>query len=79
MNDGVITGIDNFTCPCCGGLFFHFINIGDNSDKKIYNPEIFKLSPINHYPIHVKIDWQQNSSPACGPGIKIARYQYQLL
>jgi hypothetical protein len=79
MNDGVITGFDGGQIPCVagcicsGGLFFHFTNTGDNTGKKLYNPEIFKLPSNPHFPILVKIDWE--NIIRCGDSaIQIKRY-----
>ena len=75
MNEGMITGDDPTMCACCGGLIFHFINTNDNTRKPLDNPEIFRL-PLNpKFPIYVKIDWQKTNYSACGPRIKIVRFQ----
>jgi hypothetical protein len=77
-NIGVITGEDASMCVCCGGLFFHFTNIGDTTNKRLVNPEICLLPNNPKFPVYVELDWEQQHSPGCGPMIKIVRYRFLL-
>jgi hypothetical protein len=74
MSTGVITGPDLRTCACCGGLFFHFTNVTDTSNKQLVNSEIFQFSNDVKYPVHVQVDWQ-NATFCGGYAIKIISYK----
>lgn len=67
MNNGVITGVDNRYCACCGGLMISFTGetipyMGDFS--LIDNPAITGISSTDKFPVYVKVDWKQ-ASDAC--------------
>ena len=81
QNNGIITGVDLsgcvsvVTCPqVCGGLFFHFTDTSYTANIPLDNPGIFKLAPNTHFPVYVKIDWQNTTR--CGiVAIKITSYK----
>jgi len=73
-NTGVINGPDVRMCACCGGLFFHFTDIGDTSNRPLFNPGIFQFPSDIKFPVKVAIDWQPVSDN-CGGIIKIMRYK----
>ena len=80
LNVGEILGFDLRQCPCirscpctCGGLIFHFTDEADTTNIVIDNAAIFQLPANTHYPIQVKVNWQNTSR--CGMrSIKITDY-----
>ena len=72
-SEGIITGIDNRECSCCGG---YFIEIGDstrrfetippNSNLKLENPD---------FPIFVKLDWHEDPNACLGDEIIVERIE----
>jgi hypothetical protein len=81
QNNGVITGIDARLCPCavscpcvCGTLIFHFTDTAYTANIPIDNPEIFNLSSNSHFPVYVRVDWQNTTR--CGvTAIKITGFE----
>jgi len=73
-NSGVINGPDTRMCVCCGGLFFHFTDIADTSNRWLANPGIFQFSNDVKFPVYVQVDWQPLNEN-CGGAIKIVRYK----
>jgi len=81
QNNGVITGIDARLCPCavscpcvCGTIIFHFTDTVYTSNIPVDNPGIFNLPPNTHYPVNVKVNWQNTTR--CGvTAIKISSFQ----
>ena len=81
QNTGVITGIDLRQCPCvvtcpcvCGGLLFHFTDTSYSANIPLDNPGIFNLGADTHFPIYVKVDWQNTTR--CGiVAIKITDFK----
>jgi hypothetical protein len=73
-NTGVITGPDVRTCSCCGGLYFHFTDIADTTNKPLMNPGIFQFTNDVKYPVNVKVDWEKTTF--CGGyAIKIKNFK----
>src|ERR1700675_4156366 len=81
QNNGVITGIDPRLCPCdtscpcvCGTLIFHFTDTVYTANIPIDNPGIFNLSSGSHFPVYVKVNWQNTTR--CGvTAIKITSFE----
>ncbi|HXB29317.1 MAG TPA: hypothetical protein VNW49_05830 [Puia sp.] len=81
QNNGIITGIDARLCPCslscpcvCGTLIFHFTDTTYTANIPIDNPGIFNLSSNTHFPVPVRVNWQNTSR--CGvTAIKITSFQ----
>jgi hypothetical protein len=73
-NTAAISGPDVRACACCGGLYFHFTNIPDTTNKPLVNPGIFQFSNDVKFPIYVQVDWQKANN-CMGAAIKIVRYK----
>jgi hypothetical protein len=81
QNLGVITGVDARLCPCdvscpfvCGTLIFHFTDTVYTANIPLDNPGIFNLSSGSHFPVFVKVNWQNTSR--CGTtAIKITGFE----
>jgi hypothetical protein len=81
QNNGVITGVDARLCPCaiscpcvCGTLIFHFTDTVYTANIPLDNPGIFNLSSGSHFPVFVKVNWQNTSR--CGvTAIKITSFE----
>lgn len=81
QNTGIITGISPTQCPCvvtcpcvCGGFLFHFTDTSYSANIPLDNSGIFKLGADAHFPVHVKIDWQNTTR--CGiVAIKVTDYK----
>ncbi len=85
MNDGVITGFDTRTCPCCGGLMINFIGETQPYKGAFYliqnNSSELGIDNNSAFPIYFKVDWTQDrigcTSGAIGNIIKITRFKKQ--
>lgn len=73
-NTAVIAGPDVRACVCCGGLYFHFTDIADTTNKPLVNPGIFQFPNDMKYPVNVKVNWEKTT--ACsGYAIKIINFK----
>lgn len=85
MNNGVITGFDSRTCPCCGGLMINFIGETQSYKEPFYlitnNPSELGINNSSTFPIYIKVDWTQEgvgcASGGIGNIIKITRFKKQ--
>ena len=82
LNEGEILGLNHRQCPCiencpcaCGGLMFHFTDEADTTNIVIDNAAIFQLPANTHFPVHVKVNWQ-NTSRCTIKSIKITDYKF---
>lgn len=83
MNEGVITGFDSRTCPCCGGLVINFKGVLQSYSGQFYlienNPAEFGIDASTTFPVRVKVDWTQDRTMcitgAIGNIIRITRFK----
>jgi len=74
-SEGIITGIDNRECSCCGGYFievadstYRFYTVPQGSNLKLQNPD---------FPISVKLDWHEDPNACLGDEIIVERIEAQ--
>jgi len=61
-SEGIITGIDDRECSCCGG---YFIEIGDSTHRFETIPHNSNINLENpDFPIFVRLDWHEDPN-AC--------------
>jgi hypothetical protein len=72
---GIITGIDDRECICCGGYFieiadstYRFYNIPPGSKLNLENPD---------FPVYVKLDWHEDPDACLGDEIIVERIERQ--
>lgn len=72
-SEGIITGIDNRECSCCGGYFieiadstYRFDTVPPGSNLKLQNP---------NFPISVKLDWHEDPNACLGDEIIVERIE----
>ena len=74
-SDGIITGIDDRECSCCGG---YFIEIGDSTHRFETIPPGTNLKLENQdFPIFVKLDWHEDPNACLGDEIIVERIEEQ--
>jgi hypothetical protein len=74
-SEGIITGIDDRECSCCGGYFieisdstYRFDTIPPGSNLKLQNAD---------FPISVKLDWHEDPNACLGDEIIVERIEAQ--
>ena len=80
MDKGIITGFDNRTCPCCGGLLINFKGETQSYVGEFYliqNSSELGIGQDARFPMHVKVRWTQEGlepvTCALGNIIKVLR------
>lgn len=68
---GVITGIDNRECGCCGG---YYLEIADSTYRFYTIPPGSKLDLQNPtFPVYVKLNWHEDPDACLGDEIIVER------
>ena len=74
-SEGIITGIDDRECSCCGGYFieiedstYRFDTVPPGSNLELENP---------NFPISVKLDWREDPNACLGDEIIVERIEQQ--
>lgn len=72
-SEGMITGVDDRECGCCGGYFieiidstYRFETVPPGSNLKLENP---------NFPIQVKLDWHEDPNACLGDEIIVERIE----
>lgn len=74
-SEGIITGIDDRECSCCGG---YFVEIEDSTYRFDAVPPGSKLDLENpNFPIAVKLDWLEDPNACLGDEIIVERIERQ--
>ena len=70
----VISGPDVRACACCGGLYFHFTDMPDTTNRPLVNSGIFQFSNDVKYPVSVEVNWEK--AVGCnGYAVKIINFK----
>ena len=74
-SEGIIAGIDDRECICCGG---YFIEVADSTYRFYTVPQGSNLKLQNtNLPISVKLDWHEDPNAYLGDEIIVERIEAQ--